>query len=49
MYPPILRVHLKKNTSAKDVTNDAYATFSGACVCEFSQFFFIKAYVVGLI
>ena len=42
MYPPILRVHLKKR-SAKDVSNDVYVYFG-----EFYfLIFFTKAYVVG--
>ena len=47
MYLLILRVHLKK-PSARDVSNDGYAMFSGmfVCVCVFSLIFFIKAYVV---
>ena len=47
MYLPILRVHLKKQkTSAKDVSNDAYAMFSGVCMCVF-LIFFMKVYVAG--
>ena len=43
MYPPILRVQLKKR-SAKDLSNDAYAM----SLWFFFLIFFIKAYVVGV-
>ena len=36
-----------EGTSAKDISNDAYAMFSGVYVCVFPIFFIIKAYVVG--
>ena len=43
MYPPILKVQLKQS-SAKDLSNDAYAIF---CSCFFFLSFSIKAYAVG--
>ena len=44
MYPLKQRVHLKKKDQQR-TSNDAYAMF--LCVFFFSDFFFIKAYVVG--
>ena len=35
MYPPILRVHLKKTRSAKDLPNYAYAMFLWVCLTDF--------------
>ena len=59
MYPPILRVHLKKKRSVKDlhVSNDSYAMFLYVCFFLLLLLFFFyiiinsdflyKAYVVG--
>ena len=46
MYPPILRVYLKK-LSAKDLSNDAYVMFLWFFFCCFFLIVITKAYVVG--